>query len=269
MERILLNINIFLFAIYFYKKIRHGLHILQLENYYNDRYAVWMKKNIKIVLDIKVIGMLIIPVILVAINQDTIANVLEILAFLVLILTTKKKIEKKPFVVTSRIRRIYLTFLLLLAIVIIVCNMSNLLISFILINFLSIIAYSFVYIVNLLNRPIEKAIRRRFCRLAHKKLKEIPGLKVIGITGSYGKTSTKYIVNTILSQKYNTLMTPESYNTTMRVVRAINEKLSSTHQLFICEMGAKYIGDIKEICDIVDPNYRYFNSYRTTAFRYF
>ena len=135
MERILLNINIFLFAIYFYKKIRHGLHILQLENYYNDRYAVWMKKNIKIVLDIKVIGMLIIPVILVAINQDTIANVLEILAFLVLILTTKKKIEKKPFVVTSRIRRIYLTFLLLLAIVIIVCNMSNLLISFILINF--------------------------------------------------------------------------------------------------------------------------------------
>ena len=253
MERILLNINIFLFAIYFYKKIRHGLHILQLENYYNDRYAVWMKKNIKIVLDIKVIGMLIIPVILVAINQDTIANVLEILAFLVLILTTKKKIEKKPFVVTSRIRRIYLTFLLLLAIVIIVCNMSNLLISFILINFLSII----------------KAIRRRFCRLAHKKLKEIPGLKVIGITGSYGKTSTKYIVNTILSQKYNTLMTPESYNTTMGVVRTINEKLSSTHQLFIWEMGAKYIGDIKEICDIVDPNYRYFNSYRTTAFRYF
>lgn len=264
-----MNINIFLFAIYFYKKIRHGLHILQLENYYNDRYAVWMKKNIKIVLDIKVIGMLIIPVILVAINQDTIANVLEILAFLVLILTTKKKIEKKPFVVTSRIRRIYLTFLLLLAIVIIVCNMSNLLISFILINFLSIIAYSFVYIVNLLNRPIEKAIRRRFCRLAHRKLKEIPGLKVIGITGSYGKTSTKYIVNTILSQKYNTLMTPESYNTTMGVVRTINEKLSSTHQLFICEMGAKYIGDIKEICDIVEPNYRNINCYRTTAFRYF
>ena len=127
----------------------------------------------------------------------------------------------------------------------------------------------YLYIVNLLNRPIEKAIRRRFCRLAHRKLKEIPGLKVIGITGSYGKTSTKYIVNTILSQKYNTLMTPESYNTTMGVVRTINEKLSSTHQLFICEMGAKYIGDIKEICDIVDPNYRYFNSYRATAFRYF
>ena len=48
METILLNICLILFAIYFYKKIRHGLHILQLENYYNDRYAVWLKKNINI-----------------------------------------------------------------------------------------------------------------------------------------------------------------------------------------------------------------------------
>ena len=89
----------------------------------------------------------------------------------------------------------------------------------------------------------------------NKKLKEMPDLKVVGITGSYGKTSTKYIVNTILSQKYNTLMTPESYNTTMGVVRTINEKLTSMHQLFVCEMGAKYVGDIKEITDIVNPTY--------------
>ena len=46
-------------------------------------------------------------------------------------------------------------------------------------------------------------------------------------------------------------MTPESYNTTMGVVRTINEKLTSTHNLFICEMGAKYVGDIKEICEIL------------------
>ena len=169
MERVLLNITIFLFAIYFYKKIRHGLHILQLENYYNDRYAVWMKKNIKTILNIKTIGMLIIPIVLVAIKQSKIAIILEILAFLVLIVTTKKKKEKKAFVVTSRIRRMYLTFLLLLAILVIVCNVSNLLISLLIINLLSIIAYSFVYIVNLVNRPIEKASRRKFCKRGHKK----------------------------------------------------------------------------------------------------
>ena len=74
MEKILLNLSIILFAVYFYKKIRHGLHILQLENYYNDRYAVWMKKNIKTVLNIKIIGMLAIPIILLAINQTNIAS---------------------------------------------------------------------------------------------------------------------------------------------------------------------------------------------------
>ena len=122
MEKILLNLSIILFAVYFYKKIRHGLHILQLENYYNDRYAVWMKKNIKTVLNIKTIGMLAIPIILLAINQTNIAFALEILAYLVLIVTSKKKKEKKPFVVTARIRRMYMTFLVLLAIIFGICN---------------------------------------------------------------------------------------------------------------------------------------------------
>ena len=184
MEKILLNLSIILFTVYFYKKIRHGLHILQLENYYNDRYAVWMKKNIKTVLNIKTIGMLAIPIILLAINQTNIAFALEILAYLALIVTSKKKKEKKPFVVTARIRRMYMTFLVLLAIVFGICNFSNVIVATIVINVLASIAYTFVYIVNLINRPIEKSIRHGFCKKAHKKLKDVPGLKVIGITGS-------------------------------------------------------------------------------------
>ena len=255
MERILLNISMLLFSIYFYKKIRHGLHILQLENYYNDRYLVWLKKNLKKIINIRVIGMLIIPIVILLIKQNIIALGVELLAFLVLIFTDKKVIEKKPFVVTARIRRMFLTLLLIIICVFIAGNMLPTLAGICAINALTILAYIFVYIINLLNRPVEKCIRAKFCRKASNKLKEIPGLKVVGITGSYGKTSTKYIVNTILSQKYNTLMTPESYNTTMGVVRTINEKLNSTHQLFICEMGAKYVGDIKEICNIVNPEF--------------
>jgi len=117
------------------------------------------------------------------------------------------------------------------------------------------ISYVFVYIVALINTPFEKAISNSFCKKATNNLQSIPDFKVVGVTGSYGKTSTKYIINTILSQKYNTLMTPESYNTTMGVVRTVNEKLKPIHNLFVCEMGAKYIGDIKEICDIVHPNF--------------
>ena len=250
----LIVLNLILFLIYFYKIARKGLHILQLENYYNDRYAVWMKKYIKKVLNANTIFLLLIPIILISFNFETFGLITNALVYLILILSVKKTKEKKAFVVTSRIKRMYITYLIIFAITALVA-LYNYKISIIIADLFAMIAYTFVYIVNLINRPVEKSIRKGFCIKASKKLHEIPGLKVIGITGSYGKTSTKYAVNTILSQKFNTLMTPESYNTTMGVVRTINEKLNSTHQLFICEMGAKYVGDIKEICDIVNPEY--------------
>jgi UDP-N-acetylmuramoyl-tripeptide--D-alanyl-D-alanine ligase len=253
MEYIII-INIILFAIYFYKKNRQGLHILQLENYYNDRYAVWLKNNVNLIFDLKVVGLMVIPVAVMLAGYYTSGLWLNIVAYLTLILTMKKRKEKKPFVVTSRIKRMYVTYLIIIVLISLL-TLINSIAMLAVANLCSIIAYVFVYVVNLINRPIEKAIRANFCRKARNKLKSIDGLKVVGITGSYGKTSTKHIVNTILSQKYNTLMTPESYNTTMGVVRTVNEKLSRTDNLFVCEMGAKYVGDIKEICDIVKPTY--------------
>lgn len=255
MQNILIGLNLILFLIFFYKRAREGLHILQLENYYNDRYAVWMKRYIKKVFNLKVIIVLLIPIILLRFDITNIALILNIIIYLMLIATAKKTKEKKAFVVTARIRRMYLTYLLIFAVIVLIAIFVDFKIAIIVANIFAMIAYTFVYLVNLINKPMEKSIRKTFCVKASKKLKEIPNLKVIGITGSYGKTSTKYAVNTILSQKFNTLMTPESYNTTMGVVRTINENLTSTHQLFICEMGAKYVGDIKEICDIVKPEF--------------
>lgn len=258
MEKILLNFSLILILVYFYKITRHGLHILQLENYYVDRYAVWMRRYIKKVIDIKKIILLIIPIICFAINTEIsiiVGFVIEIFILLYFIVVTKKQKEKKAFVVTARIKRIYSTYLVLFVIALVLANVLNYRIVLSIVNVCTMFAYVFVYIVSIINKPIEKNIRKGFCKQAKAKLDDIPGLKVVGITGSYGKTSTKYIVNTILSQKYNTLMTPESYNTTMGVVRTINEKLTPMHQLFICEMGAKYVGDIKEITDIVNPDF--------------
>lgn len=258
MEKVLLNISLILVLIYFYKITRHGLHIWQLENYYLDRYVAWMKRYLKKVFNVKAIVLLLIPVLLFIINMPwsvMTGYVVEILVLVYLIYATKKQKEKKPFVVTARIKRVYTTYLILFAIVCTLANIFNSVLVLSVVNICTMCAYLFVYVVGTINKPVEGTIRKGFCRKAKHKLKEIPGLKVIGITGSYGKTSTKYIVNTILSQKYNTLMTPESYNTTMGVVRTINEKLTSMHQLFVCEMGAKYVGDIKEITDIVNPTY--------------
>ena len=254
MQNLLIGLNLFLFLIFFYKIAREGLHILQLENYYNDRYLVWMKRYIKKVFDVKKMILLFIPILLLIFKLELFALVLNICIYIILIITSKRAKEKKAFVVTKRIRRMYITYSLIFVFIVLLSIFVNYKFAIFIANIISMIAYTFVYIVNVINSPIEKSIRKGFCIKASRKLKEIPNLKVVGITGSYGKTSTKYAVNTILSQRFNTLMTPESYNTTMGVVRTINEKLNSTHQLFICEMGAKYIGDIKEICDIVKPD---------------
>ena len=249
------NVILILFLIYIYRTNRHGLHILQLEHYYTDRYVKWMKENSNITFNIKKIGLLFISSIVFGLGFPMAGYVVTIIAYITLILTFHKNKEKKTFVKTARVKRQYITYLIIAIILILMINVFNDVYSIIVLNILAMITYCLVYAVATINKPIEKAINNKFCRKAHKKIKSIPGFKVVGITGSYGKTSTKYIVNTILSQKYNSLMTPESYNTTMGVVRTINEKLKPTHNLFVCEMGAKYIGDIKEICDIVEPNY--------------
>ena len=110
-------------------------------------------------------------------------------------------------------------------------------------------------LVNIINSPVEKGINQGYINDAKRILKEMPNLKIIGITGSYGKTSVKYYLQTLLKSKYNVLVTPASYNTPMGVVRTIREELKPIHQIFVCEMGARNIGDIKELCDIVHPHY--------------
>lgn len=101
--------------------------------------------------------------------------------------------------------------------------------------------------------PVEKRINRGFYNEASGILRSMPNLKIIGITGSYGKTSTKHYLHRILSESYQTTMTPGSFNTTLGVIRTVREYLKPYDQVFIVEMGAKQPGDIKEICDLVHP----------------
>lgn len=108
------------------------------------------------------------------------------------------------------------------------------------------IAYGITY-------PIEKIISNSFIKKSTKKLYSNQDLKVIGITGSYGKTSVKNILGTILSEKYKVCITPSSYNTPLGISKTILSKLESTDQVFIAEMGAKQKNDINELCEMVRP----------------
>lgn len=104
-----------------------------------------------------------------------------------------------------------------------------------------------------INEPFERLIRKSIVAKATAKLNSSDIIR-IGITGSFGKTSVKEILNTVLSQKFRVLSTPASYNTPMGIALTV-KGLDSTHDVFIAEMGARNKGDIKELADMIKPDY--------------
>ena len=213
MEKFLLNFNLLLLVIFLYKQVRHGTHIYQLENYYADRYAKWMRNHKEVVFEKKKMILLFIASVLIIVsifytNRYFLiaALVIEALFLIYLIIKKKKPEEKKPFVFTTRMKRLFLAYLIIVIILVALANLVNFQIVLVCINVFVAFGYIAAYLVSFITLPIEKSIRNGFIKKAKNKLKESKGLTVVGITGSYGKTSTKYIVNTILSQKYNTLI---------------------------------------------------------------
>lgn len=109
-------------------------------------------------------------------------------------------------------------------------------------------------LANVIMLPVEAGFRHLFINRAHRALQQKPPL-VIGITGSYGKTSTKEYLAHILSGRYRVLATPKSYNTLMGVCMVINNDLAKNekYDYFIVEMGAYVEGEIRAICKLTGP----------------
>ena len=109
-----------------------------------------------------------------------------------------------------------------------------------------------LFVAYLINEPLENTIKKHIVAKAADKLKKADVIK-IGITGSFGKTSVKEILNTVLSQKFRVLSTPNSFNTPMGIALTV-KGLDSTHDIFIAEMGARNRGDIKELAEMIKPS---------------
>lgn len=107
-----------------------------------------------------------------------------------------------------------------------------------------------IYIFNIFTNILKKI----FIWKAGKKIKRYKNLKVIGITGSYGKTTVKKFLNHMLSQKFKVIATPKNINTEIGVAKFILKTDFSDTEIFIVEMGAYTEGEIKLICDMVQPS---------------
>jgi len=112
-----------------------------------------------------------------------------------------------------------------------------------------------VPLVHMILIPFEKIIINGYIARAKFKLKKCPDLIKIGITGSFGKTSTKYILNAILCEKYKVCMSPHSFNTLPGLCKVVNNYLELDDEVLISEMGAKNVGDIKKLCKLINPKY--------------
>lgn len=111
-----------------------------------------------------------------------------------------------------------------------------------------------IFIAGFMTQPIENRIHQHFINEAKNKLERMPDLTVIAITGSYGKTSTKFMIRDLLKERMSVCSTPGSYNTPMGICKVINNDLEAHHQVLILEMGARYEGNIDELCDIAEPD---------------
>lgn len=234
-----------------------GLHILQLDGYKTRRYLKWIGGHLGSCFEIK--EMLLIGgfLILTTVYQGVWLFPVLCIAwgvFQTYKCVRRRKVEaKKPLVYTARAKRVFgLSICLLVGILttlVIFAKASPGRISIFLFSELAVINLT---AANLLIFPLEQMINGAYLRDARKRIKTFHP-KVLGITGSYGKTSTKYILHQILSQKFNTLMTPDSYNTPMGICKVIRGDLTPEHEIFIVEMGAYKRGDIRELCDLVSP----------------
>lgn len=185
--------------------------------------------------------------------------------FTVYIFADRKIALRSPVTRTPRFNRLYTVFALLCAVVTYIsvtllnfadCVWGNkifCLLRYCPLAVLPVLLLPMLMLANCIAKIYEAPHNKKFIRLAKKKL-AASDIKVIAVTGSYGKTSTKLILNAVLSRKYRVLSTPRSHNTPIGIALAVNNNDLNDYDVFIAEMGARHLGDIAELCEICPPD---------------
>ena len=226
------------------------IHMLQLESYQLPGYFRWIKRSAVQA------WMGALPAVaylfFTAFSLRIAAVITLVLAAILFIVQRQKYPSKKPLSYTKRVWRLVLAYSALTLITVVGLGLIPPIGLPMAAPLLALPLW--VGLMALILQPIEAQINAWYFKDAQRILRAQPGLIRIGITGSYGKTSVKHILGTLLGEKYNVLITPGSFNTPMGVTRVIREQLRPEHQVFIAEMGARHKGDIDELCRLVTPS---------------
>jgi UDP-N-acetylmuramoyl-tripeptide--D-alanyl-D-alanine ligase len=242
------------FAFFALRRLRRYLHIYQQEEYDSLRFLSWLFRRFafdtRVALAIAAITLIVtlagaMPP---AVWQGALAGLFILAAGLE---ADPRKSAKKKLAMTKRAQRIYWSGFVLTAVVAGLAAFAPAPLWWL----VPLWAVPFTLVLgNILMMPLESRTQRKFWTEAHTKLKRLRPM-VIGITGSFGKTSVKHILGHILSMHARTLYTPGSVNTVMGNTRIIREQLKPGVRYFIAEMGAYGIGSIKRLCDLTPPDF--------------
>lgn len=232
-----------------YKRTLRYLQMFQQDDYNETRLLRWMGRTGSFDRRVSSIAVLVLLLIW---KVGSIASLA--LAILFAIAAWKepdpRKAGKKKLVITKRAARILAVALVLQITLIIMVSLSGH--AFLWLAVVQFVPFALI-LANLLLRPFEAHVQARFRREAVARLQQVKP-KIIGITGSFGKTSVKHILGHILEVNAPTLYTPGSVNTLMGIARIIREKMQDNCRFFIVEMGAYGIGSIKRLCDFTPPD---------------
>ena len=250
-------------GIYMLLNFKYDIQMFQQNSYRADRYWRWLQPHIGDSWRLVDVACLFLLMASPQFLDFRLSALVVALTCATKCLFIFKKKYKKPLVFTKRVWRLYILTGLLAAggmTAVAICTFgryygiySGAVITLSSMMMVTIFSWAVMLISHFMLIPVEKGIQRRYINDAKRILRSMPDLQVVGITGSYGKTSTKHYLTHILNEEFDVLMTPGSYNTPMGVVRTVREILKPYNRIFVCEMGAKQKGDIKEICDIVHP----------------
>lgn len=252
----------------FWRRLRFFLHMFQLEGYKLNEFLEWLETNRDglIVRTSHQVGLasLLFGAVGILAGQTEYAALGLVIVWPVIFASSRRYRSdnvKKPIRYTNRMKRLTVASIIVASVPLIVfCTIGFgkglLFIPHLLAGLLiaDLGCPQWVLAAARILEPRETRIQDGFKAAASAKLNTLPDLKVIAITGSYGKTSVKNAIAKILGHRYNVLATPGSYNTPMGLCLVINNQLRPEHQVLVLEMGARYVGDIQELCDLVTPS---------------
>ena len=236
-------------TLFFLVIAKYDIHMFQLSSYRNSRYFRWLFPKNVFSSKRTMALLMIVPALVPHYVGIGFATGITVVAWF----HCFREKFKTPLVYTMRVKRLFATNIILFAIIATLAVLFAGTWASVIIGATLLLSNFVMLLANLVNTPIEKAINRHYYNDAKRIIESNKNLIIIGVTGSFGKTSTKNYLASVLAEKYNVLVTPGNFNTLLGVIRTIREQLRPYHQVFIVEMGAKQRNDIKEICDLVHP----------------